>query len=129
MSENDSANADRRLKSRAGTAPAESEVVVLPSSLTALPPWLPSVVSHAPRRRCDRWPDMAHQNRSVEEGLVAITVLHIPFPKEQFMTDVVSFTRMQDGTAEDYALLDRIEVEELQAFPERVLGWLLTMDA
>ena len=33
------------------------------------------------------------------------------------MTDVVSFTRMQDGTAEDYALLDRIEVEDLQSFP------------
>src|SRR5262249_21017176 len=43
------------------------------------------------------------------------------------MTDVVSFTRMQDGTAEDYALLDRIEAEELRSFPDRVLGWLLTM--
>ena len=43
------------------------------------------------------------------------------------MTDVVSFTRMQDGTAEDYALLDRIEGEDLQTFPDRVLGWLLTM--
>jgi hypothetical protein len=43
------------------------------------------------------------------------------------MTDVVSFTRMQDGTAEDYALLDRVELEELRTFPDRVLGWLLTM--
>ena len=43
------------------------------------------------------------------------------------MTDVVSFTRMQDGTAEDYALLDRIEAEELRSFPDRVLGWLLAM--
>jgi predicted HD phosphohydrolase len=44
------------------------------------------------------------------------------------MTDVVSFTRMEDGTAEDYALLDRIEVAELERFPDRVLGWLLTME-
>ena len=43
------------------------------------------------------------------------------------MADVVSFTRMQDGTAEDYALLDRIEAGELRSFPDRVLGWLLTM--
>ena len=43
------------------------------------------------------------------------------------MTDVVSFTSMQDGTAEDYALLDRIEAGELRSFPDRVLGWLLTM--
>ncbi len=34
---------------------------------------------------------------------------------------------MADGTAEDYALL-RIEDEELRSFPDRVLGWLLTMD-
>jgi predicted HD phosphohydrolase len=47
--------------------------------------------------------------------------------KEFCMTDVVSFTSMQDGTAEDYALLDRIEAEELRSFPDRVLGWLLTM--
>src|SRR3954463_13991842 len=44
------------------------------------------------------------------------------------MTDVVTFTRMEDGTAEDYALLDRIEVDELRSFPDRVLGWLLTME-
>lgn len=43
------------------------------------------------------------------------------------MADVVSFTSMQDGTAEDYALLDRIEAGELRSFPDRVLGWLLTM--
>src|SRR4051794_17543970 len=48
--------------------------------------------------------------------------------QEHRMTDVVSFTRMQDGTAEDYALLDRVETEELQTFPDRVLGWLLTLD-
>src|ERR1700750_1568167 len=43
------------------------------------------------------------------------------------MTETVSFTRMADGTADDYALLDRIEAEELATFPDRVLGWLLTM--
>src|SRR3954454_23729669 len=41
---------------------------------------------------------------------------------------VVSFTAMQDGTAEDYRLLDRIDAEQLQSFPDRVLGWLLTME-
>lgn len=44
------------------------------------------------------------------------------------MTDTVGFTAMADGTAEDYALLSRIEDEELTAFPDRVLGWLATMD-
>src|SRR3954447_22219433 len=51
-----------------------------------------------------------------------------PEREECSMTDVVSFTQMQDGTAEDYALLDRIEMEELRAFPDRVLGWLQTLD-
>ena len=41
---------------------------------------------------------------------------------------VVSFTQMKDGTAEDYALLGRIEAEEMRGFPDRVLGWLRTMD-
>lgn len=44
------------------------------------------------------------------------------------MTDTVSFTSMADGTAEEYALLARIEKEELNGFPERVLGWLTTMN-
>ena len=44
------------------------------------------------------------------------------------MTEVVSFTRMEDGTAEDYALLGRIEDAELEMFADRVLGWLLTME-
>ena len=35
---------------------------------------------------------------------------------------------MADGTAADYALLSRIEAEELRRFPDRVLGWLRTMD-
>ena len=44
------------------------------------------------------------------------------------MSDVVSFTQMKDGTAEDYALLGRLESEELKSFPDRVLGWLRTME-
>src|SRR5689334_912221 len=42
-------------------------------------------------------------------------------------SDVVSFTQMKHGTPEDYALLERVESEEIRAFPDRVLGWLLTM--
>lgn len=41
---------------------------------------------------------------------------------------VVGFTRMSDGTAEDYALLAELEQAELRGFPDRVLGWLATMD-
>ncbi len=40
----------------------------------------------------------------------------------------VNFTRMIDGTAEEYAFLDEIEAAELSKFPDRVLGWLRTMD-
>lgn len=40
----------------------------------------------------------------------------------------VGFTRMEDGSAEDYALLGALEREELRRFPDRVLGWLSTMD-
>ena len=40
----------------------------------------------------------------------------------------VSFTRMDEGTADDYRLLAEIEAVELAAFPERVLGWLRSMD-
>jgi len=40
----------------------------------------------------------------------------------------VSFTRMDEGTADDYRLLAEIEADELAAFPERVLGWLRSMD-
>jgi predicted HD phosphohydrolase len=42
--------------------------------------------------------------------------------------DVVSFTAMAEGTAADYELLDRIEAEELARFPDRVLGWLQTLE-
>ncbi len=44
------------------------------------------------------------------------------------MTDTVSFTRMDNGTAEDYALLARLEAEEAEGFADRVLGWLRQMD-
>ncbi len=40
----------------------------------------------------------------------------------------VQFTKMSDGTAEDYAFLGSIEQAELAAFPDRVLGWLRAMD-
>ena len=38
------------------------------------------------------------------------------------------FTQMKDGTAEDYAILGRLEAEEMKRFPDRVLGWLRTME-
>jgi predicted HD phosphohydrolase len=44
------------------------------------------------------------------------------------MSGVVSFTQMKDGSAEDYELLGRIEAEEMKSFPDRVLGWLRTME-
>ncbi len=44
------------------------------------------------------------------------------------MTDVVSFTKMSDGTAAEYEMLGRLESEALQEFPDRVLDWLRTMD-
>ncbi len=44
------------------------------------------------------------------------------------MTDAVSFTRMDQGTQDDYALLARLEAEEAEGFADRVLGWLRQMD-
>lgn len=44
------------------------------------------------------------------------------------MSQTVSFTKMADGTAEDYALLADLEAAELEEFPERVLEWLRSMD-
>ncbi len=44
------------------------------------------------------------------------------------MERVVSFTKMSDGTAEEYALLGEYEARELKAFPDRVLDWLRSMD-
>ena len=35
--------------------------------------------------------------------------------------DVVSFTEMQHGTADEYALLDRLEVAEVAGLPERLI--------
>ncbi len=40
----------------------------------------------------------------------------------------VSFTRMDEGTKEDYELLGEFEAAELARFPDRVLGWLRDMD-
>ncbi len=35
---------------------------------------------------------------------------------------------MADGTKEEYAYLKQVEDEEMLAYPERVLGWLRSMD-
>lgn len=43
------------------------------------------------------------------------------------MAQTVGFARVEDGTAEGYALLTRIEDEEMHGFADLVLGWLLTM--
>ena len=40
----------------------------------------------------------------------------------------VSFTAMEHGTREDYELLSGLEEQQMQGFPDRVLGWLRTMD-
>ncbi len=40
----------------------------------------------------------------------------------------VGFTAMAEGTAEDYRLLATYENAELAGFPDRVLGWLRSMD-
>jgi predicted HD phosphohydrolase len=45
------------------------------------------------------------------------------------VTPTVGFTRMQDGTAADYALLAAVERRELAGYADRVLGWLRAMDA
>src|ERR1700680_4040683 len=41
---------------------------------------------------------------------------------------VVSFHRMEDGTREDYELLDRSEREYVRALPDRVLAALMKLD-
>ena len=41
---------------------------------------------------------------------------------------VVSFTRMEDGTREDYDLLERAEREYVRAVPDRVLAALCKLD-
>jgi predicted HD phosphohydrolase len=42
--------------------------------------------------------------------------------------EVVSFLRMEDGTREDYELLDRCEQDYVRALPDRVLAALLKLD-
>ncbi len=42
--------------------------------------------------------------------------------------DQVSFTRMDEGTKEEYDFLAGLEAAELAGFPDRVLGWLAGMD-
>ncbi|MBV8784936.1 MAG: HD domain-containing protein [Gammaproteobacteria bacterium] len=44
------------------------------------------------------------------------------------MTRVVSFRRMEDGTREDYLLLDAAEKEYARALPERILAALARLD-
>jgi predicted HD phosphohydrolase len=44
------------------------------------------------------------------------------------MTQIVSFRRMEDGTREDYELLDRVEREYAQRLPEHVLASLRKLD-
>ena len=44
------------------------------------------------------------------------------------MSEMVSFRRMQDGTREDYLLLDRLEREYAVGLPDRVLGALRRLD-
>lgn len=44
------------------------------------------------------------------------------------VTRTVGFTRMQDGTADDYALVAEIERRDLAGFADRVLSWLRAMD-
>jgi predicted HD phosphohydrolase len=41
---------------------------------------------------------------------------------------VVSFTRMEDGTREDYELLDAAERDYVRALPDHVLGALMKLD-
>src|SRR5690606_17925390 len=40
------------------------------------------------------------------------------------MMETVSFTRMEDGTVEDYALLDRLEKKHVARLPDRILAAL-----
>jgi predicted HD phosphohydrolase len=44
------------------------------------------------------------------------------------MSGIVSFRRMEDGTREDYELLDRVEREYAKGLPDHVLASLLKLD-
>ena len=48
--------------------------------------------------------------------------------RTQLDAAVVSFTRMEDGTREDYELLDRSERDYVRALPDRVLAALRKLD-
>ena len=49
-------------------------------------------------------------------------------PKAASDSGVVGFLRMEDGTREDYALLDRAERDYVRALPDRVLEALRKLD-
>ena len=51
---------------------------------------------------------------------------HSPHPGSG--ASVVSFTRMEDGTREDYDLLDAAELDYVRALPDHVLGALMKLD-
>ena len=44
------------------------------------------------------------------------------------MSQMVSFRRMQDGTREDYLLLDQSERDYAAGLPDRILGALRRLD-
>jgi predicted HD phosphohydrolase len=44
------------------------------------------------------------------------------------MAEVVGFTRMADGTAEDYALLARFERQHVEGLPERIMAALRALE-
>jgi predicted HD phosphohydrolase len=51
-----------------------------------------------------------------------------PGPQARSGASVVSFTRMEDGTREDYELLDAAERDYVRALPDHVLGALMKLD-
>lgn len=44
------------------------------------------------------------------------------------MSKQATFTRMEEGTKEDFELIAEDERAEIRSFPDRVLGWLREMD-
>jgi len=53
---------------------------------------------------------------------------HAPEKQVNRIMKTVSFRRMQDGTAEDYALLDRLEKEYMAGLADRILDALRSLD-
>jgi predicted HD phosphohydrolase len=43
-------------------------------------------------------------------------------------SDIVSFNRMDEGTVEDYALLDKFEKQHIKGLPDRLLGALTNLE-